>query len=128
MENAAKKKVLIIDDEQELVAMLARYFRKNGFKALTAFDGISGLQKARVEHPDVIVLDLLMPRMPGEEVCREIRKDETLAKTPVVMLTVKSGDVNRIVGRVIGADYYIEKPFEVEALLAKVQLCVTKKR
>jgi DNA-binding response OmpR family regulator len=115
-----KKKVLLIEDDQALSRMISRFLETVGFDVLMAFDGQDGLDKSFAEHPDVVLLDLGLPKMPGEEVCRRLRRDSRTAKIPIIMETAKAGDTDRIVGRVIGADAYLTKPYALEELLDKV--------
>lgn len=114
------KKILIIEDESDICNILAFRFKKNGFEVFCAKGGKEGLDKARVYRPDLILLDLMLPELPGEQVCKEIRKDVNIEKIPIIMLTAKDSDVDRVVGRVIGANYYMTKPFDINELLDKV--------
>jgi DNA-binding response OmpR family regulator len=116
-----KKKVLLIEDDQALSRMISRFLETVGFDVLMAFDGQEGLDKTFQEHPDVVLLDLGLPRLPGEEVCRRLRRDSRTSKIPIIMETGKIGDTNRIIGRVIGADSYLTKPFTLEELLEKIR-------
>jgi len=116
----SKKKVLLIEDDQSLSRMISRFLETVGFDVLMASDGQEGLDKSFQEHPDVVLLDLGLPKVPGEEVCRRLRRDSRTAKIPIIMETAKAGDTNRIVGRVIGADAYLTKPYALEELLDKV--------
>ncbi|MBN1869173.1 MAG: response regulator [Candidatus Omnitrophica bacterium] len=115
------KRILVVDDEPELVKTVQIRLQQADYEVLVAHTGLEGLEKARKEKPDLIILDLTLPEMPGEQVCREIRKDDAIAATPVIMLTAKGSEVDRVIGRVIGADYYMTKPFEHQALLDKTE-------
>lgn len=115
-----KKKILIVEDETSISVALEYRFKKFGFEVILAEDGEDGLSKARSEKPDIIILDLILPKLTGESVCKEIRKDDNIAKTPIIMLTAKDSDTDRIIGRVIGADCYITKPFDLERLRKEV--------
>lgn len=115
-----KKKILLIDDEKNLCKLLSLFIEDWGFDIIVAHDGKDGLAKAKKESPDLIILDLMLPALPGEEVCRQIRKDEKIEKTPIIMLTAKTADVDRVIGKVIGADCYLEKPFNIEELLKEI--------
>ena len=117
-----KKKILIIDDEIAIADGLKYILEEQGYCVIVANDGEEGLQKAEKDTPDLIILDLHLPKLPGEEVCRTIRKNERLNNTPIIMLTAKDLDVDRVVGRVIGANAYITKPFEMENLLKQIKL------
>ncbi len=115
-----KKKILIIEDELDLCKILTIFFQKKRFDVIIANDGIDGLNKAKQQRPDIIILDLMLPTLCGEEVCREVRKDEAIGDTPIIMLTAKNTDVDTVIGKVIGADYYMIKPFEINKLLEEV--------
>jgi len=115
-----KKKVLIVDDDSSIVDMLSILFWRKGFTVLAAYDGVSGLNTAKEKAPDVIVLDLMLPRLSGEEVCRQIRKDGVIGKTPIVMISGKASDADRIIGKVIGADSYFSKPFDINVLVKEI--------
>lgn len=115
-----KKKILIIEDEADLCKIMVLRFEKKGFDVIFANDGLAGLYKAKEEKPDLILLDLMLPKLPGEEVCKEIRKDEVIGKTPIIMLTAKTTEADKIIGKVIGADCYLFKPFDSAKLFIEV--------
>lgn len=119
------KKILVIDDDVQLVDMIQMRLEAKGYEVVTAYDGRKALEKVRNQMPDLVILDLILPKLPGEEVCREIRKDEKTANLPIIMLTGKSSDVDRVVGKVIGASCYMPKPFEADELLEKVNELLT---
>ncbi|MBN1449423.1 MAG: response regulator transcription factor [Anaerolineales bacterium] len=110
--------ILVVDDEPKIVRLARDYLEKNGFRVVTAADGPSALAMARREHPDLIVLDLLLPGMDGREVCRILRRESDV---PIIMLTALSEESDQIVGLEIGADDYIIKPFSPRALVARVR-------
>lgn len=112
-----KKKILIVDDEPEIVEVLRRFLERKGYEVSVAMDGEEALKKTRQDLPDFIILDLNLPKLSGEQVCREIRAVESTKRIPIVMLTGKSSDADRVIGRVIGADRYLTKPFEINNLL-----------
>ena len=114
------KKILVVDDDVQLVDMIHMRLEANGYEVAIAYDGQKALEKVQDQVPDLVILDLILPKLPGEEVCREIRKDEKTVNLPIIMLTGKASDVDRVVGRVIGANYYIPKPFDADELLKKV--------
>ena len=114
-------KVLIVEDEDTLVRNLAEKLRSEGFQVLTAGDGEAGLQKARDEHPELIVLDIMLPKLDGLSLCRIIRRDTTTAHIPIIMLTARGTEVDKIVGLESGADDYIVKPFGLGEFLARVR-------
>jgi len=111
-----KKKILIVDDEVNFLKILKLNLEAKDYSVVMAFDGEEALRKFKSEKPDVVILDIMLPKLNGDEVCREIRNDPVLSKTPVIMLTGKDADVDRIVARVIGADIYITKPSDFEKL------------
>jgi DNA-binding response OmpR family regulator len=118
--NAAKT-VLIVEDEASLASTLSYNFRKNGFNVIAAADGVEGLRTARRDSPDVIVLDLMLPRMDGLEVCRRLRAESDV---PILMLTAKGEELDRVVGLEIGADDYLTKPFSMRELIARVRALI----
>ncbi len=111
-------KILIVDDEQIIVEVLEAYFDKEGWEILFASNGIDALKKVKNENPDLIVLDLMLPDISGEEVCGLIRKD---SDTPIIMLTAKSSEDDLINGIVIGADDYVTKPFSPREVVIRVK-------
>ncbi|MDD5347257.1 MAG: response regulator [Candidatus Omnitrophica bacterium] len=115
-----EKRILVIEDSSFICTMLETGFRANGFQVSIAHGGKEGLLLARSEKPDLIVLDLVLPEMPGEEVCRRLKRDAETDSIPVVMLTAKDSDADRVRGRVIGADAYIPKPFTMEKLMETI--------
>ncbi|MCL4251872.1 MAG: response regulator transcription factor [Anaerolineae bacterium] len=114
-------KVLIVEDEDTLARNLAEKLRSEGFQVLTAGDGESGLQKARDEHPELIVLDIMLPKLDGLSLCRIIRRDTSTAHIPIIMLTARGTEVDKIVGLESGADDYMVKPFGLGEFLARVR-------
>jgi two-component system, OmpR family, phosphate regulon response regulator PhoB len=115
------KKILVIEDEKDLAELLVFNLEKEGFKMLSSYDGVSGLEKARAEEPDLIVLDLMLPGLMGTEVCKELRKEPRTARIPVLMLTAKGEEIDRVVGFEVGADDYIVKPFSMRELLLRIR-------
>src|SRR3989338_173509 len=115
-----KKKILIIEDDMHLSGITRLILEKKGYDASIADNGETGLTLARRDNPDLIILDLCLPKLKGEEVCRQIRGDEKMARTPIIMVTAKDLDVDRIIGRVIGADSYMTKTFEMAELLKEI--------
>ncbi len=113
--------VLIVDDEQDVLDMLAFSLQKAGFKAVTACDGAAALQKARDHLPVLIILDLMLPKVDGIEVCKQLKADGKTASIPVIMLTAKAEEVDRIVGLELGADDYVTKPFSPRELVLRIK-------
>jgi DNA-binding response OmpR family regulator len=114
-------KVIIVEDEQTLINNLAAKLQDEGFKVVTAMDGEDGLDKIRTEQPDLIVLDIMLPRLDGLSICRIVRHDTALAHIPIIMLTARGTEVDKIVGLESGADDYIVKPFSLGEFLARVR-------
>ncbi len=117
----AKRRILIVDDEADLVELVSYNLKKEGFAVDSATDGESALRKIRREGYDLVVLDLMLPGIQGLEMCRIIRNDQKTAGLPVIMLTAKGEEVDKILGLEIGADDYITKPFSPKELIARVK-------
>ena len=115
------KTVLIVDDDPSIVRALKAILERHGCRTCVAMDGREALQKIDEKKPDLIILDLWLPEVPGEMVCKVIKRNEKFKDIPVIMVTAKCTEVDRIIGRVIGADYYVNKPFDAMALLKLVQ-------
>ena len=113
--------ILIVDDEQDVVDLLVYNLQKGGYKTVTARDGTAALQKARDEVPSLIVLDLMLPQMDGIEVCRHLKADPKTAHIPIIMLTAKVEEVDRVVGLELGADDYVTKPFSPREMTLRVK-------
>ncbi len=116
-----RKKILIVDDEKDLVTLLNAHFEKAGYETFTASDGEEAYQKYLTESPDLVILDLKMPKLNGFEVCRKIRRESKDESTPIIMLTALQDDADRLVGKVVGAQKYMTKPFKIEELLREVE-------
>ncbi|MFZ2854126.1 MAG: response regulator [Rhodocyclaceae bacterium] len=115
------KKILIADDEQNIVISLEFLLRREGFDVLVAIDGEEALSKARAERPDLVLLDVMMPKMNGFDVCQALRADPGLAAMRIMMLTAKGRDTEVSKGLALGADAYVTKPFSTRDLLAQVR-------
>ncbi|GAA0734635.1 response regulator transcription factor [Clostridium oceanicum] len=115
------KKVLMVDDEEHICELVKFNIEKNGYKCICANDGLEGLKMAKEERPNLILLDLMLPGMDGYEVCKEIRKDSNISNTPIIMITAKSEELDKILGLELGADDYITKPFSVREMIARVK-------
>jgi len=118
-----KKRILIIEDEYSASKFLTLRLKNLGFETTTAFDGVTGLKEATENLPDLIILDLMIPKLPGEEVCKTIREslDEKIAKIPIIMLTGKDSIVDKVLGKVLGADAYLTKPYEFNDLFEAIR-------
>ena len=114
------KKILVIEDSHLMCQILEKELSKKGFEVITAYDGKGGLLKAREIRFDAIILDLVLPDIPGEEVCRDLKKFPETEKIPIIMLTGKDSDVDRVLGKVLGADSYIAKPFDMGRLIEEI--------
>jgi two-component system alkaline phosphatase synthesis response regulator PhoP len=114
----AGKRVLVVDDDAKTVELVKLYLKRDGYRVLTAYDGIEALRLAREGHPDLIVLDLMLPGIDGLEVCRTLRSESDV---PVIMLTAKTTDQDKLVGLDLGADDYVTKPFSPRELAARVR-------
>ena len=121
MEIGSGRNILIIEDESDVADLLTLNLRKAGFRISTAADGASGLQKARDDRPDFIVLDLMLPKMSGLEVCRILKSDTATRHIPILMLTAKAEEIDRIVGLEFGADDYVTKPFSPREVVLRIK-------
>ena len=115
------KRILVIDDEPELVKAIQIRLEIAGYETLVAHDGMEGLDKARKEKPDLILLDLMLPKMDGYKVCALLKRDKKYTKIPVIMLTARTLERHQKQGIELGADAYITKPFQYEVVLAKIK-------
>ena len=113
------KKILVVEDEKNIVDILAFNLKREGYEVVTAMDGAAGLALALAEDPDLILLDLMLPKLDGFEVCRRLR--EQGRTTPVIMLTAREEESDKVLGLELGADDYITKPFSMRELLARVK-------
>ena len=121
----AEGKVLVIEDEENLLEALKYNLEREGYTALTASDGERGLGMAREHRPDLVILDIMLPQIDGLEVCRILRREYD---TPIIMLTAKGEEVDRVVGLEIGADDYVTKPFSMRELLARLRSVLRRTR
>lgn len=121
MDFADKMDVLIVEDEDDIRALLVHHFRKEGFTVREADNGRSALEEVRREQPNLVILDLMLPKLDGSEVCRSIKSNPLTRSVPVVMLTAKDRDSDVISGLDIGADDYVTKPFSPSVLMARAR-------
>lgn len=119
-----QKKILIVEDERKLSHILKLLLESDGFTVICSYSGYEGLYKYVKESPDLIVLDIMLPDLDGYEVCREIRRTLNNLKTPIIMLTCKGEDYDRIKGKVVGATKYMMKPYDGENLLNQIRECL----
>jgi two-component system, OmpR family, alkaline phosphatase synthesis response regulator PhoP len=117
----AAKKILIVEDEKDILHLVQFYLEKEGYRTCTAVTGLEGLKLAKSEHPDLVILDLMLAELDGLEVCKQIRADPRTSRLPIIMLTAKAEESDTIVGLELGADDYVTKPFSPKALVARVK-------
>jgi len=117
----SKANILIIEDEKDIVKMIEYNFKKEGFKTSVARDGESGLALAKKERPDLVLLDLMLPEMDGLEVCKALKAEKKTACIPIIMVTAKSQEADKVLGLELGADDYVSKPFSPRELVARVK-------
>jgi len=118
-------RILIVEDEKDIVRLLKYNLEKEGYTPLVASDGETGLAMAKKENPDLILLDLMLPKLDGMQVCRAIRQE---SQVPIIMLTAKKEEIDRIIGLELGADDYVSKPFSVRELLARIKTILRRSR
>jgi len=116
-----KKRILVVDDEPGIQATLRARLEASGFEVLLASDGEAGLQRAREEKPDLILLDLMLPKRDGYSVCRLLKFDNRFQHIPIIMLTARAQERDRVLGEKTGADAYITKPFDAPHLLETIR-------
>lgn len=119
--NTASKRILVVDDDKGIVRLLRTYLERAGFQVLVAYDGETALHSVRRERPDLILLDLMLPDRDGWELTRLIRSDTSVARMPIIMLTARVEDTDKIVGLDLGADGYLTKPFNPQVVVAHVR-------
>lgn len=125
MTSGTSNRILIIEDEEDVVDMLTLNLRKaEGFVVSSAGDGANGLRKAREELPALIILDLMLPKMPGLEVCKALKSDGATKHIPIIMLTAKAEEIDRIVGLEFGADDYVTKPFSPREIVLRIRAII----
>jgi two-component system alkaline phosphatase synthesis response regulator PhoP len=115
------KSILLIEDDPHLVELLEYNFSKDGLHVVPCFDGTKGLERVREMTPDLLILDLVLPGLSGLEICKQVRSDLKLTWLPILILTAKSEEADRVIGLELGADAYVTKPFELRELTARVK-------
>ena len=120
------KKILIIDDEINLVVLLESRLKMQGYEVITASDGQAGLEMAKKYKPDLIILDLMLPKMDGYTVCGLLKNDRRYAKIPIILFTARIQESDRQTGKEVGAEAYITKPFDPKVLMAKIEELLSK--
>ena len=116
-----KPKILVVDDEPDAVELIEFNLKANGYEVATAADGEEALQKARAILPSLIILDLMLPEVDGMEVCKILRRDQRTQNIPIIMLTAKAAEIDRVLGLELGADDYVTKPFSPRELVLRVK-------
>jgi phosphate regulon transcriptional regulator PhoB len=120
--------VLVVEDEPDIRSLIVHHLERDGFRCRTAGNGVDALAAARSALPDLIVLDVMLPGLDGLEVCRRLRATPTTATVPIIMLTAKADEVDRVVGLELGADDYVAKPFSAKELVARVRAVLRRAR
>ncbi|HKS67315.1 MAG TPA: response regulator [Candidatus Acidoferrales bacterium] len=115
------KRVLLIEDDKDIVELVRYNLDKEGFQCASASDGATGLAQVRKAPPDLLILDLMLPKVAGLEICKEVRKDASLNRLPILILTAKGEEADRVVGLELGADDYVTKPFSPRELVARIK-------
>jgi len=115
------KRILIIEDDRDIVELVYYNLEKEGFQIAATGDGITGLAQTKKSPPDLLILDLMLPKLSGLEICKEIRRDTVLNRLPILMLTARGEEADRVVGLELGADDYVTKPFSPRELVARVK-------
>ena len=120
------KKILVVDDEVDLVKTVQFSLELEGYKVLVSYNGEDALNQARKENPDLIILDLMLPKLDGYKVCRLLKFDERYKHIPILMLTAKTQEKDKVLGIETGADEYITKPFDMDELMEKIKAYLNK--
>ena len=120
------KKILIVDDEKDIVETLSFKLKAKCFECIHSIDGESGLNMAKNESPDLVILDVMMPKINGYKICRLLKFDNKYKNIPIIMITARSQDEDKIIGEETGADEYITKPFEFSEVLEKINKYLNK--
>ena len=123
-----KPRILVVDDEPEIIELVEFNLKQAGYAVTTAADGAEALKKVRAQKPDLIVLDVMLPEMDGFEICKALRLDAATAKVPIIMLTAKASEIDRVLGLELGADDYLTKPFSIVELLARLRAVLRRQR
>lgn len=116
-----RARILVIEDDKDIVELVRYNLEKDGYQVTACSDGATGLAQVRKSAPDLVVLDLMLPKLSGLEICKEIRRDERLGRLPILILTARGDEPDRVVGLELGADDYVTKPFSPRELIARVK-------
>jgi len=117
-------RILVVDDEEAIQELVRYHLEQAGFEVTTAGDGLEALSKVEQERPDLVILDLMLPGIDGLEVCRRLKNDRATAGIPIIMLSARSDELDKVLGLELGADDYVTKPFSPRELLARVKVCL----
>ncbi|HEY8889597.1 MAG TPA: response regulator transcription factor [Clostridium sp.] len=117
----AEEKILVVDDEEHIQELIKFNLEKSGYKVICADNGIDAIKLAKEQMPQIMLLDIMLPGMDGLDVCKEIRKDSNMSNMPIIMITAKGEEIDKIIGLELGADDYITKPFSVRELVARIK-------
>jgi DNA-binding response OmpR family regulator len=120
------KKILVVDDEADIVEVVTDRLKAEGFEVISETDGVKGLNRAREEKPDLLILDVMLPNISGYDICRLLKFDAAYRKIPIIMFTAKASNADKTNAENAGADDYIVKPFEPAALMEKVRMHMKK--
>jgi two-component system, OmpR family, phosphate regulon response regulator PhoB len=124
---AVMKSILIIEDEKDIVDLIEYHLKQSGFSVISALDGSAGLEKAKKKNPNLIILDLMLPEMDGKDICRSLKSNPLTQSIPILMLTAKAEETDRLVGFELGADDYVTKPFSPKELVLRVKAILRRK-
>ena len=117
-------KVLVVDDEKDITALVAYHLEREGFRVLQGHDGLQALDLVKRERPNLLILDLMLPQMSGLDVCRRLRKEPDTARLPILMLTAKAEEADKVLGLELGGDDYLTKPFGTGELMARMRVAM----
>lgn len=115
------KKILLIEDDADIAKTTTVFLESEGFKVITVVDGIEGLDKARTENPDLIILDIMLPSLDGYKICRMLKFDKNYKHIPIILFSALAQDLDKRLGKEVGADAFIAKPFEPQVLIDKIK-------
>ncbi|HUL22136.1 MAG TPA: response regulator transcription factor [Thermodesulfobacteriota bacterium] len=121
------KSILMIEDEKDIVDLVEYHLKQSGFSVTSALDGSTGLERARKKRPDLIILDLMLPEMDGKDICRSLKSNPLTQSIPILMLTAKAEETDRLIGFELGADDYVTKPFSPKELVLRVKAILRRK-
>ena len=127
MEGSNTKSILVVEDEKDILDLIEYHFKQSGFSVIKAMDGPSGLEMAKHRKPNLIILDLMLPEMDGKDVCRALKSNPFTQPIPILMLTAKADEIDRVIGFELGADDYVTKPFSPKELVLRVKAILRRK-